>query len=159
MTTTVAQPSSSLTNERVGVEDRLDIVDFYARQMHALDGLDIDRYAESFTIDCVVEHAHRNERTTSRAEMLGHIHRALPRYQHVAVRHWFDHLVIDPVVDGWTVRYYSLVSRTDATGVVAFEPTFTITDHLVRDDSGHIRTRSRLIEQDRPPAAGAPASV
>lgn len=148
--------TSTPATARASVEDRHDIVDFYARQMHALDGLDVQRYGESFTSDCVIEHAHRGERTTSRAEMLEHIHRALPRYRGVAVRHWFDHLVIDPVDDGWTVRYYSLVTRTDASAVVTFEPTFTVTDHLVRDDQGHLRTRSRHIEQDVPVAANRP---
>ncbi|ACY98310.1 MULTISPECIES: nuclear transport factor 2 family protein [Thermomonospora] len=137
---------------KVTAEDYVDILSFYARQMHLLDGLRLEEYADTFTPDGVVDHAHRGERVAGREAMLASMRAALPRYRGVVVRHWFDHLVIEPSGDGWQVTYYSLVTRTDAAGKVEFEPTFTVRDELVRDADGRIRTRSRVIHRDKPDA-------
>jgi actinorhodin biosynthesis protein ActVIA len=134
----------------VTTEDYVDILAFYARQMHLLDEFDVRGYVETFTEDGVVDHVHKGERAVGRAVMLEGIRRALPRYLDVVVRHWFDHILIEPRdADAWHVRYYSLVTRTDARGVVEFEPTFTVVDELVRID-GEILTASRSIHRDTP---------
>lgn len=137
---------------RITADERAAILDFYARQMHLLDSLHVEQYAATFTEDGIIDHAHRAERVQGRREMLDGIRAALPRYQGVVVRHWFDHLLIDATVEGWRVTYYSMVTRTDSAGTVAFEPTFVVTDHLVRTAEGGILTRSRVIHQDRPAA-------
>jgi actinorhodin biosynthesis protein ActVIA len=136
----------------VTTEDYLDILAFYARQMHLLDEYDVQGYVATFTEDGIVDHVHKGQRAVGRTAMLESIRRALPHYLDVVVRHWFDHILIEPRgVDAWHVRYYSLVTRTDARGVVEFEPTFTVVDELVRVDE-EIRTASRSIYRDVPDA-------
>ncbi|GAB2862597.1 nuclear transport factor 2 family protein [Actinocorallia aurea] len=137
----------------VPAEDYVAILAFYARQMHLLDALKVEDYAETFTEDGAVDHAHRGERLDGREAMLAMMRAALPRYRSVAVRHWFDHLLIEPTEEGWKVAYYSLVTRTDAAGKVDFEPTFTVHDELVRGADGEIRTKLRVIHQDKPATA------
>jgi len=125
---------------------------FYARQMRLLDQLDIQRYAETFTEDGVVDHASRGERAQGRAAMIAGMRQALPRYAGIAVRHFFDHLLIEPLDDErLSVTYYSLVTRTDAAGAVVFEPTFTVEDVLVRVD-GALAAKSRTVYRDGAPA-------
>lgn len=122
---------------------------FFARQMGAVDSYDIKAFADTFTEDGVVQHAN-GERVEGRAAMIAQMEAALPRYEGVAVRHWFDKLLITPVEgSGIHVSYYTLVSRVDASGTVTFEPTFTVEDVLVRE-AGSLMTRSRVITKDQP---------
>ncbi|WP_106396541.1 nuclear transport factor 2 family protein [Actinocorallia populi] len=144
----------ALARRKVSADDYVDILDFYARQMHVLDALNLEAYADTFTEDGAVDHAHRGERVEGRAAMMRSMEAALPRYRDVAVRHWFDHLLIEPAENGWHVVYYSLVTRTDAEGKVDFEPTFTVEDDLVRLGNGEIRTRLRVVHRDEPAGAG-----
>ena len=134
----------------VNAELYAEVQQFYANQMRLLDTLKIEDYAATFTPDGWIEHAHRNERATGRAEMIAGMYAALPRYKGVVVRHWFDHLVVEPASDGsLKVSYYTLVTRVNKEGQVVFEPTFTIDDVLVRVD-GVLHTASRYIVKDTP---------
>lgn len=138
------------TDQLSKAELRAEVESFYAKQVRLLDGLQIEEYAQTFTVDGVVEHAHRGEKGTGREEMIAGMRAALPRYQGVVVRHWFDHLVIEPAADGSiNVSYYTLVTRTDGEGRVVFEPTFTVDDVLVWE-GGVLLTKSRYIERDTP---------
>ncbi|MFB7274577.1 nuclear transport factor 2 family protein [Streptomyces sp. NPDC056244] len=124
---------------------------FYARQMRRVDSLDIVGFADTFTDDGVVVHA-GGQRQQGREEMIAGMRASLPRYRDIAVRHWFDHLLIEPdPVDEDTLRvsYYSLVTLTDREGKVGFQPTFTVEDVLVRRD-GRLLTLSRVIHRDMP---------
>ncbi|MEU8995908.1 nuclear transport factor 2 family protein [Streptomyces caniferus] len=126
---------------------------FYARQMRRVDALDIEGFAETFTEDGEVLHAN-GEVAKGREAMVAGMRAALPRYRDIAVRHWFDHLLIEPADEPGEelrVSYYSLVTRTDRAGVVTFEPTFTVEDVLVRRE-GQLLTRSRVIHRDAPAA-------
>ncbi|MGW1196752.1 nuclear transport factor 2 family protein [Streptomyces sp. NPDC002536] len=126
---------------------------FYARQMRRVDSLDIEGFANTFTENGVVVHAN-GERAEGRDAMVAGMHRNLPRYRDIAVRHWFGHLIIEvdeQDADVLHVSYYTLVTRTDREGKVTFEPTFTVDDVLVRED-GRLRTRSRVIHRDVPVA-------
>jgi len=129
----------------------VEVQTYYANQMRLLDSLKIEEYAATFTADGEIVHAHRDERAQGRETMIAGMYAALPRYKGVVVRHWFDHLLVEQGGDGsLTVNYYTLVSRTDAEGKVVFEPTFTVTDILVRGDDGQLYTKSRYIERDTP---------
>ncbi|MFF2509121.1 nuclear transport factor 2 family protein [Streptomyces sp. NPDC058067] len=129
---------------------------FYAQQMRRVDALDIEGFADTFTDDGEVVHA-GGQRQSGRVEMIAGMRANLPRYQDIAVRHWFGHLLIeaDPQ-DEDTVRvsYYTLVTQTDREGKVSFQPTFTVDDVLVRRD-GRLLTRSRVIHRDSPAAPAA----
>lgn len=134
----------------VSTDVYVEVLNFYARQMRLLDALDIDGYAGTFTKDGVTDHAHRGEKVEGRAALIAGARQALPRYAGVAVRHWNDHYLIDEVDQGTLkVTYCSLVTRTDADGKVAFEPTFSIEDVLVREE-GKLRAKSRTIHRDQP---------
>ncbi|MDK1473753.1 nuclear transport factor 2 family protein [Streptomyces sp. 549] len=89
-------------------------------------------------------------RTEGRDAMVAGMRKALSRYRGIAVRHWFDHLLIEPGPEGApAVSSCSLVSRTDREGDVTFEPTFVVEDTLVRVD-GRLLTRERIIHRDTP---------
>lgn len=137
------------TEVRVSGDLHAEITLFYARQMRTVDALDVESFADTFTEDGVVVHAN-GVRAEGRADMVAGMYRNRPRYKDVALRHWFDHLVIEPEDDD-TVRvsYYSLVTHTDREGNVTFEPTFTVDDVLVRRE-GRLYTKSRVIHRDMP---------
>jgi uncharacterized protein YndB with AHSA1/START domain len=143
-----------LARERIAslskAELRAEVQSFYAKQVRLLDSLQIEEYARTFTPNGVVEHAHRGERAVGRDELIAGMRAALPRYQDVVVRHFFDHLDIAPAPDGSiNVSYYALVTRTGTTGKVVLEPTFMVEDVLVWGD-GVLQTRSRSIQSDAP---------
>lgn len=145
----MSQSTQTSTREVTG-DLYAEVQTFYARQMRALDALRIEEFAATFTEDGVVEHATRGERTQGREAMLAGMRANLPRYAGHAVRHWFDKLLIEPLSeDTVSVSYYTLVSRTDAEGRVTFEPTFTVTDVLVRR-GGTLYSQSRVIVRDTP---------
>lgn len=144
------------TYQQVSGELFAEVRTFYAWQMRRVDALDIEGFVATFVEDGQVVHAGGHVQR-GREEMLAGMRAALPRYRDIAVRHWFDHLLIetDPAdEDVLRVSYYSLVTRTDREGNVAFEPTFTVEDELVRRD-GRLFTRRRTIHRDTP--AGLPA--
>lgn len=128
----------------------VEILQFYARQMRLLDALELDSYVATFTEDGLTHHLHHGQKLAGRTAILEHARQALPRYAGLAVRHWNDHYQIEPEPDGTlNVTYCSLVTRTDAQGTVTVEPTFFITDVLVRGDDGW-QARSRTIARDQP---------
>ncbi|OKJ94636.1 hypothetical protein AMK26_33080 [Streptomyces sp. CB03234] len=151
------QPVGTLRHQVTG-DVYAEVQTFYAQQMRRVDALDIEGFADTFTDDGEVVHA-GGRRQRGRAEMIAGMRAALPRYRDIAVRHWFDHLLIDtdPAdADTLRVSYYTLVTQTDRDGNVTFQPTFTVDDVLVRVD-GRLLTRSRVIHQDTPvtPPAGS----
>ncbi|PRX51434.1 actinorhodin biosynthesis protein ActVIA [Prauserella shujinwangii] len=140
---------------RSPAEIYFEVLTFYARQMRLLEALRIEDYAATFTEDAVIEHKHRGERAEGRAEMLQAMRAALPRYEGVVVRHWFDHILVEPGNDEtYSVSYFSLVTRTDTEGGVTLEPTFTVEDVLVRE-RGELLTKSRSIRRDSPVEAAS----
>lgn len=137
----------------------VEVQTFFARQMRLLYARDLEGYVGTFTEDGVLEHASRDDRQQGRAQLLASLLRALPHYRGEIVRHWYDKLVVEPQDDGSVrVEYYALVSRTNAAGAVRFEPTFSVTETLVRQD-GELRTQRRVVTRDTPSAEplGVPA--
>lgn len=137
-----------------------EVLTFYARQMRRVDALDIEGFADTFTEDGEVVHA-GGHRQSGKTEMIAGMRASLPRYRDIAVRHWFDHVLIeadsaDP--DVLRVSYYTLVTQTDREGNVTFQPTFTVDDVLVRVD-GRLLTRSRVIHRDSPVETPVDTSV
>lgn len=132
-----------------GAELHVEVLGFYARQMRLIGELRVPEYVATFTEDGVIDHAHRGERVVGRQAMLASIEAALPRYRGVVVRHWFDHVLVEEIGDELHCSYCALVTKTDASGAVALEPTYTVHDVLVRRD-GALRTKSRTIHRDTP---------
>ncbi|MBT2388380.1 MULTISPECIES: nuclear transport factor 2 family protein [Streptomyces] len=130
----------------------VEVLRYYAQQMSLLDAQDIEAYVETFTEQGVTHHVHRGQKLEGRAAMLAHARQALPRYRGVVVRHWNDNYLMNEADDGSiTVAYGSLVTLTEAEGIVRFESTYAVTDVLVRVD-GRLRARSRTIVRDQPAA-------
>jgi len=151
----MSQPVGTLRQQVTG-DLYAEVQTFYAQQMRRVDALDIEGFADTFTDDGEVVHAGGN-RQSGRTEMVAGMRANPPRYRDIAVRHWFGHLIIEPdAMDGNTLRvsYYTLVTQTDRDGKVAFQPTFTVDDVLVRVD-GRLLTRSRVIHRDTPVAPPA----
>ncbi|MFJ8765549.1 nuclear transport factor 2 family protein [Streptomyces clavifer] len=151
----MSQPVGTLRQQVTG-DLYAEVQTFYAQQMRRVDALDIEGFADTFTDDGEVVHA-GGHRQSGREEMIAGMRASLPRYRGIAVRHWFGHLIIEPDAadeDTLRVSYYSLVTQTDREGKVAFQPTFTVDDVLVRRD-GRLMTRSRVIHRDTPVAPPA----
>ncbi|GHA82659.1 MULTISPECIES: nuclear transport factor 2 family protein [Streptomyces] len=151
----MSQPVGTLRQQVTG-DLYAEVQTFYAQQMRRVDALDIEGFADTFTDDGEVVHA-GGHRQSGREEMIAGMRASLPRYRDIAVRHWFGHLIIEPDAadeDTLRVSYYSLVTQTDREGKVAFQPTFTVDDVLVRRD-GRLMTRSRVIHRDTPVAPPA----
>ncbi|MFE3519028.1 nuclear transport factor 2 family protein [Streptomyces sp. NPDC059166] len=146
----MSQPAGTLRQQVTG-DLYAEVQTFYAQQMRRVDALDIEGFAATFTDDGEIVHA-GGHRQSGKAEMLAGMRASLPRYRDIAVRHWFGHLIIEPDVtdeDTLHVSYYTLVTQTDREGKVAFQPTFTVDDVLVRRD-GRLLTSSRVIHRDTP---------
>lgn len=145
-------PQTAGAPERTVTGDvHAEVLTFYARQMRRVDALDIEGFADTFTEDGEVVHA-GGHRQSGRVEMLAGMRAGLPRYEGISVRHWFDHVLIEPDpedADTLNVSYYTLVALTDREGAVTFQPTFTVEDVLVRR-GGRLLTRSRVIHRDTP---------
>lgn len=138
---------------RPGLERYVEVLEFYARQMRLLDDLDVEGYVRTFTEDGVTHHVDHGKKLEGRAAMRAFAEQALPRYRDVVARHWNDGYLVEEAADGsLNVGYRSLVTLTDRDGKVRFESTFTVEDVLVREE-GALRTRSRTIVRDRPPAS------
>jgi actinorhodin biosynthesis protein ActVIA len=152
----MSQPVGGTLSSQVTGDLYAEVQTFYAQQMRRVDALDIEGFADTFTEDGEVVHA-GGHRQRGRAEMIAGMRASLPRYQDIAVRHWFGHLIIEPDAadpDRLRVSYYTLVTQTDREGKVNFQPTFTVEDELVRRD-GRLLTRSRVIHRDSPAAPPA----
>jgi hypothetical protein len=86
--------------QKVTAEEHVEILGFYARQCRLMDALKIEEFADTFTEDGVIDHAHRGERLAGRDAMVAAMRAALPRYRSVVPRHWFDHYLVEKTADG-----------------------------------------------------------
>ena len=131
------------------IEDRLDIVDLYARQSHAIDGGDAVGWARTFTEDG------RFESPTFRLTAVGHdeLERfarssndaALARGEHL--RHWIDAVVMTRIDDLAThVEAYLMILATSAQGS-RVDRSVRVIDDLAKVDDEWLLT-SRVVLRD-----------
>ncbi|MCX5415059.1 nuclear transport factor 2 family protein [Streptomyces sp. NBC_00059] len=128
-------------------ELHVEVTQFYARQMHRMDGGDFGGFAASFVQDSVFRPAGGGELRGPEA-----IERAARgaagRFGGAQPRHWFDMMTVEEADDGTvSTSYYATVTVASADGSVLVEPTCFVRDTLVRVD-GALRSRSRDIERD-----------
>ncbi|MET9845384.1 nuclear transport factor 2 family protein [Streptomyces ossamyceticus] len=129
---------------------------FYARQMHLIEGAgaDPDAWAETFTEDAVIELAGDTPdvgREAIRASVAAGV-------AHVAAqgwdfRHWFGMLDVRPREDGsLRTRYCALAMATPRGGALAVRGSLVCHDDLVRapDGSGWLVRHRRLVPDGRP---------
>ncbi|MEU6803435.1 nuclear transport factor 2 family protein [Streptomyces neyagawaensis] len=129
---------------------------FYARQMHLIEGAGADpgAWAETFTEDAVIELAGDTPdvgREAIRASVAAGV-------AHIAAqgwdfRHWFGMLDVRPGEDGsLRTRYYALAMATPRGGALAIRGSLVCHDELVRADngSGWLVRHRRLVPDGRP---------
>src|SRR5688572_15094429 len=134
----------------------VEVQQFYATQMHKLDGGAFEDYAATFTEDGEFVHTPQQPPARTRAGIVAELHRFHERFADDPVirRHWFNMLSVDPQDDGTIhTTYYALVVTTRPERNVTIAPSCVVNDVLVRAD-GALLTRSRIVDHDRlPPPA------
>lgn len=125
----------------------VEVTQFYARQMHQMDGDEFGGFAATFVADAVFRLAGGAELIGPEAIEAG-ARAAAGRFGGGQPRHWFDMMTVEEADDGTvSTSYYATVTVTSSEGSVLVEPTCFVRDTLVRV-SGALRGRSRVIERD-----------
>lgn len=124
---------------------------FYARQMQLLDGGDFEHYAATFTPDGVFQHSPTADPAHGRAgivEALVEFHKRFDG-DPVQRRHWFNHVVLDPMEDGrLRSTVYALVVTTRPGGQPVIAPSCVVHDVLVVEEAAiHLAERRVTFDQ------------
>jgi actinorhodin biosynthesis protein ActVIA len=127
----------------MSVDTRLQLQDFYARQVRFLDSLDVEGFASTFTDDGVLVHE-SGAALSGREEMLADMRSKLPNYSDVETKHWFSQFLYEQLEDSVSADYYAALTITDRAGKVTLKGDFAVTDHLVSVD-GAFKIRRRQI--------------
>ncbi|MFC4031644.1 nuclear transport factor 2 family protein [Streptomyces polygonati] len=132
-----------------------EILHFYARQMHLMDGGDFAGFAKTFAEDGVFTLAGGRGVLEGREAIRAASEAAEARYRGGQPRHWFDMMIADRAADGTVATtYYALVTVTGRDGSVVLEPSCVVRDTLAERD-GELLNLTRTIgrdDVDRPPA-------
>ncbi|MFE0695326.1 nuclear transport factor 2 family protein [Streptomyces sp. NPDC058869] len=125
----------------------VEVTQFYAHQMHRMDGGDFAGFAGSFSPDSVfVPAGGGGLRGPDAIEAAARA--AAGRFGDAQSRHWFDMMTVEVADDGTvSTGYYATVTVASPDGSVLVEPTCFVRDTLVRV-AGTLRARSRVIERD-----------
>jgi ketosteroid isomerase-like protein len=142
----------------ISVEDRLAILDLYARQSHLIDGGDADGWAATFTADGVFESPTYRLTAVGHAELAGFAAdsngAALARG--VQLRHWIGQVVIDPADGGADVLAYLVIVATSREGS-RIDRSVRVVDVLARTADGWRVASRKVFRDDQAPAdAGQP---
>jgi actinorhodin biosynthesis protein ActVIA len=127
-----------------------EVQQFYAKQIHHLDGNEVDEFTATFTEDGEFSHTPDEIPARGRANIAAAVHHFNKRFVNdpVVRRHWFNMLTVEPQHDG-TIRtiFYALVVTTRPGGQPVIAPSCVAHDVLIRQD-GRLLTRSRRVEHD-----------
>ncbi|MGW0643005.1 nuclear transport factor 2 family protein [Streptomyces badius] len=146
-TATTETPAGTPAPKAPSPELYVEVTQFYAHQMHRMDGGDFAGFAESFSPDSVFAPAgggglHGPDAIEAAARA------AAGRFGGAQPRHWFDMMTVEEGADGTvSTSYYATVTVASPDGSVLVEPTCFVRDTLVRV-AGTLRARSRVIERD-----------
>jgi actinorhodin biosynthesis protein ActVIA len=154
---------------KVSADLYVEVQQFYARQMPLLEERRLEEFIETFTDDCTLEHVPFGWRFDGKEQLLREMsarrgdaskplseeisarearERDVAYYDGLVYRYWFDRLLVEPGDDGsLNVRFQAIVSLTDGSGKVSWEPTTVVQDVLVRRD-GELFTRARVVTHD-----------
>jgi hypothetical protein len=132
----------------ISVEDRLAILDLYARQSHLIDGGDAGGWAATFTAEGVFQSPTYRLTAAGPAELAKFAAdsngAALARG--VQLRHWIGQVVIDPTHGGADVRAYLVIVATSREGS-RIDRSLRVVDVLARTAGGW-RVDSRKVFRD-----------
>jgi hypothetical protein len=134
----------------IPVQDRLDIVDLYARQSHVIDGGDGPGWADTFTPEGVFESPTFKLVATGRAALaefgMTSNNAAVARGEQL--RHWISAIVLTPIgVDTISSRAYLMILATSAQGT-RIDRSLRIEDSLVRGESGWLFSHRAVFRDD-----------
>ncbi|ADP79383.1 nuclear transport factor 2 family protein [Pseudofrankia inefficax] len=139
-----------MAGEGVSVELYVEVQQFYARQMQALDSGKYETFAETFTEDGLFTHTPTRPAASTRAGIVADLYdfHAGAATDPVQRRHWFNMITLVPLDDG-TIEstLYALVLRTRPGGQPEVTFSGTARDVLVRLD-GRLHNRSRTVTHD-----------
>jgi actinorhodin biosynthesis protein ActVIA len=142
-----------MTATGVSTDLYAEVLQFYARQMQALDDGDFPAYAGTFTEDGVFAHSPGMPPARTRAGIaaeLTEFHRRRFAASPVQRRHWFNHVVLDARDDGSleSTAYVLVLTVRPGEKQPEIGPSCVVHDVLVRDDDG-LRMRSRRVDHDQ----------
>ncbi len=135
---------------RVGAELYAEILQYYARQMQALDEGKIETYADTFTEDAVFGHTPGREPARTRAGILADLREVRVRLEADGQqrRHLFTMVDAEPWSDGeLRTTCYALVLTTLPGSGPELVRSCVVRDVLVRED-GRLHNRQRLVDHD-----------
>lgn len=128
-----------------------EVLQFYAKQMQALDNRDFAFYADTFTEEGEFTHSPNLPAARGPQEIrrtLEEFHRAKFGDQPVQRRHWFNHVVLDALDDGRiSSTCYALVITTRPDTPPEITPSCVVHDVLVRWN-GALRMLLRRVHHD-----------
>lgn len=122
---------------------------FYADQMPLLEERRPEEFAATYTADAVIEHVSGLFKLSGRQEIAGGIALSLQTYGGNAFRHWYNHLRVEEVGEEIHSQFTAIVSVTDESGLVTWEPSCAVADVLVRQ-KGKLAVRHRIMRHDVP---------
>jgi actinorhodin biosynthesis protein ActVIA len=120
---------------------------FYAQQMPLLEDRQPEEFAATFTSDAIVEHVSGLFKLTGTQEIEGGIGLSIQTYGDKVFRHWSNNLRVREAGDEIHTRQTVIVSVTDESGLVTWEPSCTVEDVIVRRE-GRLAVRHRLMHHD-----------
>jgi actinorhodin biosynthesis protein ActVIA len=127
-----------------------EVQQFYAKQIHHLDGNEIAEFAATFTEDAEFSHSPDQAPARGRAGIAAVVRNFNKRFVNDPVirRHWFNMLKVESH-DDETIRtiYYALVVTTRPGGQPVIAPSCVAHDVLIRQH-GRLLTRSRRVDHD-----------
>jgi len=127
-----------------------EVQQFYARQMHFLDGGDIEEWAGTFTEDGVFAANAQPTPQRGRAAITEGARAARTKLAERGIqrRHWLGMLDVEELPDETiSARSYAIVLAVPYGGQTAVELSCTCSDILVRED-GQLRVRRREVSRD-----------
>lgn len=127
------------------------VLHFYARQMQALDNLRFEDYAATFTEDGSFQHSPQAEPALTRAGIVAALIDFHKRFDDDPVqrRHWFNHVLLDPLADGSiSATTYALIVTVRPGGKPEIAPSCVVHDILVINND-EILTKSRTVSHDQ----------
>ncbi|MEU7578559.1 nuclear transport factor 2 family protein [Streptomyces sp. NPDC041068] len=148
----VQQAQAQDTRAHQPVDERLHsrVVQFYARQMQALDAGRFPEYADSFTEDGVFQHTPGTEPARTRAGILAELLEFNKKYEADPVqrRHYFSQVLLEPQDDGtYRSTVYALIVRTRSGERPEVWPSCVVNDVVVEGPDG-IHLKSRHVTYD-----------
>ncbi|MFF3985995.1 nuclear transport factor 2 family protein [Streptomyces sp. Ag109_O5-10] len=142
--------SEEMESTGVSAELYAEVLQYYARQMQALDAGKVEEYAATFTEDAVFGHTPGREPARTRAGILSDLYQVRERFtvDPQQRRHMFTMVDVERLGDGrLRSTCYALVLTTRPGDGPELVRSCVVRDVLVRED-GRLRNQERLVDHD-----------